>query len=117
MSGVLLDLPLLPLRGDFSLGVGQIHELMIGRQQSVMAVRASLNRRKLIALGIQKDPKIVSIRDAAELKLEGAFGYIIGYRELGDGPIKAIVKVATIGKVTAIYPTGEYISADLEVGS
>jgi hypothetical protein len=108
-------LPLLALRGDFDLGIGKIHELMIGRQQSVTAVKASLSGRRLVALGVQKDPKTVNLKEVSELNPIGAFGYVLDHRELADGPIKANIKVVAAGKISEIHPTVEYISANLEV--
>tara|TARA_B100000427_G_scaffold1662_2_gene1677 strand:- start:4096 stop:6486 length:2391 start_codon:yes stop_codon:yes gene_type:complete len=105
------DLPLLPLR-DVVIFPSVVTPLFVGRDQSIVALQASMASDKQIMLVAQKDSNIES-PDQNDLYEVGTISSILQLIKLPDGTVKVLVEGSKRAKIKTINDYKDYKAVDV----
>jgi len=105
------DLPLLPLR-DVVIFPSVVTPLFVGRDQSIVALQASMASDKQIMLVAQKDSSIES-PDQNDLYEVGTISSILQLIKLPDGTVKVLVEGSKRAKIKTINDYKDYKAVDV----
>ena len=106
------DLPLLPLR-DVVIFPSVVTPLFVGRDQSIVALQASMASDKQIMLVAQKDSNIES-PDQNDLYEVGTISSILQLIKLPDGTVKVLVEGLKRVKILDFKDEEKFINCNYE---
>ncbi len=104
--------PLLPLR-DIVIFPHMVLPLFVGRQKSIHALEAAMEKDKLVFLATQKDPKIDD-PGAEDIYDLGTLGQVIQLLKLPDGTVKVLVEGKQRARVSSFVSSEESLYVEVE---
>lgn len=108
-------LPVLPLR-DVVIYPYMIYPVLVGRESSLRAATAAMDRDKYIFLAAQKNPE-VDEPTKDDVYLEGTIARIVQTLKLPNGLMKILVDGLAQATIIAFLPNRDFIEVDVEAAS
>ena len=106
-------IPLLPLR-DIVVFPGMVVPLFVGRDKSVAALEAAMERDKDIFLLSQIDPGCDDPR-AGDLYEVGVVAQVLQLLKLPDGTVRVLVEGQARARLVALDEEGDFVTAEVEL--
>ncbi len=106
-------LPVLPLR-DVVIFPYMIFPVLVGRESSLRAVSAAVDKDKLIFLAAQRNASTEE-PTKEDVYLEGTVAKIIQTLKLPNGLMKILVDGVSQAAITAFIPQSQYLEAEIQV--